>query len=114
MDEGHQRIALLKDISDKVAARVLSHGVTKDVADSIGADIATYLADDWGGQNLYIPQDLSSKLCARNAEMFAKFSGDNVSALAAEFGLSVQTVYRIVKIEREKRAPIHGDLISFT
>lgn len=112
MDDIRQGSVLLNDISDKLTALAVREGINPELAENIGREAATFLADDWGGQSIYIPMDLSAKLSARNEEIYKLFTGDNISELAKRFGLSVQTVYRIVKAERFKRAPRQASLFT--
>jgi Mor family transcriptional regulator len=109
-----QRIALLQEIAAKVAARLESHGIPASTAQGIGDDVATHLADDWGGQSLYFPMDMGARLSTRNTEIYSAFTGDNISELAQRFGLSVQCIYRIIRSERDRRAPKQSSLLNFT
>lgn len=62
-----------------------------------------------GGEILYIPMMKSSTTQARNNEIFSKFTGTNYKALAHEYGLSEQQIYRVIESERNKR---QSDLFS--
>ncbi len=114
MNDSRQGSVLLNDISDKLTSLVIAEGISVEVASRIGREAASFLADDWGGQNVYIPMDLSARLSTRNAEIYKLFTGDNISELATRFGLSVQTVYRIIKVERIKKAPKQASLLGFS
>lgn len=85
---------LIADLSTTLSACLLAKGITKDTAAEIGHDVADKVADHWKGQNLYFPFDLATR---RNAEIYAKFTGDNQDRLAVEFGTSVQHIYRVIK-----------------
>lgn len=102
---------LLVDVADKVTTLAMEHGLDEDRAKRLGTHAAGKLADDWGGQLVYIPMDLLAKNKERNAAIFREFTGDNVADLAAKYGLSIQAVYRIIKAERARRSPKQLPLI---
>jgi Mor family transcriptional regulator len=87
-------------------------GVPEQVAKSFGVTAAWMIADDWGGQNVYIPRDVSGILAGRNEQIYREFTGDNVSDLAKRYCTSVQHIYRIIRAERAKRAPRQGSLFD--
>lgn len=88
---------LLSDMKAKIAARLVSIGIEPEKADDVAHSVTDDMAEDWGGQLVYFPIDLASR---RNLLIYEKFTGDNHAILAAEFKVSVQHVYRVVKIQR--------------
>ena len=95
---------LLQDLAAKVAEQVMaSMQADAKHAQDIGDAVATAVARDWGGQNVYIPMDHAARLAERNAQIFARYTGDNVSQLAAEYRLSEQAIYRIITAMRARR-----------
>lgn len=99
---------LLKDVEETVEAathrelRVRGLLERKDLAalpKNLGRVIADRLAEEWGGQNVYIPMDSAR----RNARLYDEFTGDNVHDLAKKYRLSVARVYSIVADERSRR-----------
>jgi Mor family transcriptional regulator len=104
---------LLMDLRDHVADVLTNKVELPDgVAKGIAQDVAVRIADNWGGQVLYIPMDLATKMNTRNAEIMDAFTGDNINGLVKQFRLSRQTIYRILKAERERRAPKQGSLFQ--
>lgn len=92
---------LLVDLADQCArALVDTMGMEKDKADQAGREIAERMAGHWGGQNIYFPMGLTMRLSQRDQEIYDAFTGDNHSDLARQFGVSVQWVYRILKIKK--------------
>lgn len=108
MDETPRHIAaeLLKDLADQAAdlAREML-GATPRKAQDFGKEIAFRIAENWGGQNLYIPMDMAGRRSERNEQIYRRFNGANQAELALEYKLSVQMVYRIVKAMRAERMP---------
>lgn len=89
---------LLQDLADKLAVQISSRAqVDADEAKRIAEEIAATVADDWGGQSIYIPKDDLARRSALHEQIWEKFTGDNQAELAAKFGLSVPGVYRILK-----------------
>lgn len=104
---------LLQDLAAKLAEQAVSTlGINEGQAKSFAQEVAGRLADDWGGQVVYIPMDVAGRRSQRNAQLFKEFRGDNVSELATKYGLSIQCVYRIIKIQRELRMPRQGSLLD--
>lgn len=93
-----QACELIADLSANLAEHLIAHGITKETAAEIGSAAADDIASHWGGQNVYFPFDLASR---RNAQIYAKFTGDNHDKLALEFNVSIQHIYRVVKIQRD-------------
>jgi Mor family transcriptional regulator len=95
---------LLVDVAGKVTALAKEHGMDDDRAARLGTEAASRLAEDWGGQQVYIPMDLLARNKDRNAAIYREFTGDNVADLASKHGLSIQAIYRIIKAERAARS----------
>lgn len=66
---------------------------------SLGERVATRLAFEWGGQQLYIPFDK----IRRNAQIFELFTGNNTQELAQQFHMSDSAIRRIINEERIRR-----------
>jgi Mor family transcriptional regulator len=84
-------------MSAKIAARLVSIGIESGKAEEIAQAVTEEMSEDWGGQLIYFPINLASR---RNCLIYEKFTGDNHADLATEFEVSVQHVYRVVKIQR--------------
>jgi Mor family transcriptional regulator len=98
--------ALLQDLADKIAAQLQSRfGVDGPAARAAATAVAVGVADDWGGQLVYIPQDMAGRLAQRNKTIWREFHGDNHAELASKYGLCVQTVYSIIAEQRELHTP---------
>ena len=97
-----QHAELLDDVARKVAdmVRLSPPG---DTPEDFGRRVADMLAEDWGGITVYVPKNLYQRFRKRNAEMYAAYTGRNVSELARLYGISEQRVYAIMKEERERR-----------
>ena len=104
---------LLQDLADKVSAFAVSRlGVDEEKGRRFGEEVAGAMADDWGGQNVYIPMDLGSWRAARNAQIFAEFTGDNQHDLARKYQVSVLFIYRVLKAEIIRRRLPQGSLFE--
>ncbi|MBI5626094.1 MAG: DNA-binding protein [Nitrosomonadales bacterium] len=89
-----------------MAERLIARGIANNIAAETGTEVADDIASHWGGQNVYFPFDMAAR---RNAQIYAKFTGDNHDKLAMEFNVSVQHIYRVLKImltaEKASRQP---------
>lgn len=105
---------LLLDLRDHVADVLSKSGLSDSAAKSIAQDAAVRVADSWGGQAVYIPMDTAMKMCTRNSEIWEAYTGDNIYHLVKRFGLSRQTIYRIIRDERARRAPKQASLFQYS
>ena len=91
------RHELLTDIADHVKITLSGHGVNTDLAEQAGVALASFLAVHWGGQLVNFPKDYAFEIAKRDLEIYDAFTGNNHSALARQFNVSVRTIYNIVK-----------------
>lgn len=105
---------LLVDLAAKSAALAKQlFGVTDELADAFGSEIAQLMAAEWGGQSPYIPQGIAWKVSKLHQEVWDAFNGTNHNDLVRRFGISRVWVYRIVKRMRQADlAKRHGDLFQ--
>lgn len=104
---------LLQDLADKLAQQAQAMlGVPADKAKRFAHEAAGRVADDWGGQNIYVPMDMVGRRSERNDRLYREFTGDNAPYLATKYGLSIQCVYRIIKVQRELRSPKQLSLLN--
>ncbi len=101
---------LLTDLAAKTRALAEAHGLDSIRAQRLGDAVATRMADEWGGQQVYFPMDMLARNSERNAQIYRDFNGGNVADLAARHGLSIQAIYRILRAEREARRPAQHTL----
>lgn len=92
-----QACELIADLSAKLAESLAANGIGMDIAAEIGSEVSDKVAEHWGGQNIYFPFDLAPR---RNAQIYAEFTGDNQDRLAAKYGVSLQHIYRVIKIQK--------------
>ncbi len=104
---------LLLDLADKVADQLTRAGLDLDQATRIGSDIASSIAKDWGGQNIYVPLGLSIFLSKRDQEIYEEFNGSNHAVLARKHHVSEQWIYSIVKsAHKAEIARRQGDMFA--
>lgn len=89
---------MLVDLAAKSAALAKQlFGVTDELADAFGSEIAQLMAAEWGGQSPYIPQGIAYKVSKLHQDVWNAFNGSNHNELVRRFGISRVWVYRIVK-----------------
>jgi Mor family transcriptional regulator len=104
---------LLQDLADKLAEQAQQMlGVTPDMARRFAQEAAGRVADDWGGQNIYVPMDMVGRRSERNDRLYREFNGENAAELSTKYRLSIQCVYRIIKIQRRLRMPRQASLLA--
>jgi Mor family transcriptional regulator len=104
---------LLEDVADHLAdLAVRALGIPEAEARVFAQDAAAHLADLWGGQTVYVPKNQVAIIGKRNAEIYAAFTGDNISDLVTEYNLSRQAIYMIIAAERKRREPKQASLLD--
>ncbi len=110
MTSAVQKEDLLFDLIDKSTA-VLERDSELDheAAHAIACSIASEVAKDWGGMQVYVPKGLS----LRDIKIFQEFTGNNHMELARRYGLTEVRVYQILEKARESYIKkIQPDLFS--
>lgn len=106
---------LLADLGDHTADILAGKGgMPADQAKSLARDLVDRMRQNWGGQLLYFPKGDALDLAERDLELWSKFNGNNQHALAKDYGMSVQAVYKRLRIIREalfaeKQIDMFGD-----
>lgn len=105
---------LLADLADRIADHLeRSKRIDESAARQLAEDIAYEMADAWGGQLIYFPKGKFALLSKRDRQIFSEFTGHNHADLARKYKVSVQHIYRIIKImTRRELADRHGDLFA--
>lgn len=113
-----QREKILQFIDDLVAqaTRVMttSLGIQEESAKRAATDIAHAMCCQYGKSYMYVPTDLDFQLSDRDHELYRKYgedgpvdgrgifarryTRDRVDQLAAEYGLTSQQVYNIIRL----------------
>jgi Mor family transcriptional regulator len=83
-----QRHELLEYVTDHAEAALKKSGIEEERAIQIATSLADGLADQFGGQVISFPAEYHRKLARRDAEILAKFDGQNLTVLAREYGIS--------------------------
>ena len=93
---------LLKDFIDKCTKILQSEdtGLDVDAAKKAAENIAKFIKNDWGGQQIYFPKCAEDQLSERDINLWNRFNGSNHAELAHDFKVSLQWVYKVVKFMR--------------
>lgn len=93
-----QKEDILFDLIDKSTA-VLEResGLDHEAAHAAACSIASEVAKDWGGMQIYFPKGLS----LRDIKIFQEFTGNNHTELARKYNLTEVRVYQILEKARE-------------
>ena len=94
---------ILIDLADQIGERLAA--INPDIKNpvDIGIKVADHIAHHWGGQSLYIPKNLHSKLSNRNQEIWSEYNGRNTKHLCKKFKLSEQRIYQILSAIRAQK-----------
>lgn len=90
----------------QLAYRILrAHGMDRSKTQAVALDIADTICWQFGGTQLYIPRATVYRTTQRDAEMASKFTGNNYTELAHEYGLTESRVRAILNAlaEAERR-----------
>lgn len=88
-------------------------GMEVEAAQRLAMDSALELGEYQGGRVIYLPRGDKLRLAIKHAEIYRRSKRGNIEALAAEFGLTVPQIYRIVREQGVlHRAKIQGTLFA--
>ena len=77
------------------------HGEARDLAEAIGMEAFLKLVEVYGGTGrLYIPQASILAIPIRDAQIRQEYDGTNLLKLCRKWGLSENSVRRIVRIKK--------------
>ncbi len=103
---------LLSDLANRITQLLQEH-IGEDRAADIGQAVAEDMAQHWGGQLVYFPKGKFLILSKRDRHIYAEFNGRNHADLARKYDVSVQHIYRIIKImTRRDLDERHDDLFA--
>lgn len=105
---------LLVSLADHVADSAKDVlGISGSTAEHLGQEVAIRISQIWGGQLVYFPSGTQLKSAQTHVQIYENFNGRNHGEVAAKFGVSVQHVYKVVKlIRKEMLKDMQGDLFS--
>ena len=105
---------LLVNLADHVADSAKDVlGISNATAEHLGQEVAIRVSQVWGGQLIYFPSGTQLKCAKTHVKIFDAFNGRNHDEVAAQFGVSVQHVYKVVKLmRRERLRDMQGDLFT--
>ena len=94
-------------VRDELARANVPAAQIESRAGGVGKRVADKLRYTWAGQLAYFPVDR----VRRDALIYDEFAGDNHSELARRYHVSVQTIYKIIKAEKDRRQYKHLTLL---
>ncbi|WP_187670545.1 Mor transcription activator family protein [Zestomonas carbonaria] len=77
--------------------------IPKDVAEQAASAVVDHIAVVWGGSHVTIPKDFRWNLTQRDLEILSKFKGNNHRALAAEYNLCENAIYKLLKRIQDRK-----------
>lgn len=104
---------LLQDLAAKLERTAQEQlGVPAEKARLFATEAVGLIADDWGGQLIYVPMNAVGRRTQRNLNIWKEFRGDNHAELATRHGLCIQRIYEIIKAMQRLHAPKQGSLLE--
>lgn len=102
LPESQRRWArMLVDLLRVIEAAHARRGLDADAAFQAAVTAVTAVAEYFGGRPLYIPRGERLLLALRDAEIYRRARAGNIEALAAEYGLNVIQIYRVIRQQRD-------------
>lgn len=93
---------LLNDLAQQVSEAARENlGVSEETATAFGTDVAMRMIEQWGGQQLYMPKGIRIEASRLHHQIYEEWKGRNHRELARKFGISLQFVYRVIKVMRK-------------
>jgi len=112
---GVKRHELYEEIMAHVQATLVEFGSEIEVAEQAAVTVVNHLANHWGGSTFSFPKDSQLKIAQRDLEIYSKYKGHNHRALAKEYDLTENAIYRIVKrVQRQYVKERQPDMFEST
>lgn len=105
---------ILLDLAEHTRVMLVQkHQFDDEKAKQIGIELAQCIAENWGGEVIYIPKALLIALSERDLAIWQAFNGTNHRELARKYNVSMQWVYQIVKkVQKEEVAKRQFDMFK--
>lgn len=100
-----RRHELFERISEIAMQKMADYGVDGEVGEQAACAIIDALTEEWGGQYVTIPKDMTWKIAVRDLKVYNDFDGRNYSFLSKKYKLTVRTIYDIIKRVRRRGDP---------
>ena len=91
----------LVEMIEVAEARFKRHGMDDAAAFRWAREVAVALARHFGGRPFYLPTGDALESVLKHEEIYRRANRDNIEALAAEYGLTVSQIYRIVRQQQK-------------
>ena len=86
---------------DIIYHALIRQGMVGEQALAVAEESTDTVLEEFGGENLYIPKNISGKAHRRNRQIYDEFTGDNHDELAKKYGVTLQRIYAIIKEQRQ-------------
>lgn len=97
-----KRHELFTEIADHVESVLKEYSIDNQIAEQAGCAVSDHLAEHWGGSTFSFPKDFRYRISQRDQEILSKFTGTNHHQLAVEYGMTENTIYKILKRVQER------------
>ena len=98
----------------KVLLKDFSLGIDEKQADWLANQLCNYLSEYWAGQTITFAKDHYFKIDERDFEIFDKVNRRNFKAVAREYNLTPNGLYRVIKRIRARAVARAGQQDMFT
>jgi len=93
---------ILQDLRDQVLDVLKSKNMDTSAATEAAFEVAEKIRKNWGGMPIYICKGQDFELSQRDMQIWADFDGRNHHALCRKYDISIQRLYKIIKVQRQK------------
>ncbi len=92
---------LLNDMAEQTSTAARETlGLSEEIAAALGTDVAMRMVERWGGQQLYMPKGVRIVAARLHQQIYDDWKGRNQRDLVRKYGVSLQFIYRVIKIMR--------------
>ena len=93
--------AVLAELYDITSDGLKKAGYKQEDCQSISGVVIKALSAMGGGRYFYMPASGSWERSVRDTQLFQDFTGTNIEDLVRKYGISLQSVYSIIRKQRE-------------
>lgn len=93
---------ILQELYDNISIMLIQESIDSKKAHEVAHYVTENIRINWGGDMIYFSKGLVYRLSKRDREIWRIFDGRNHHELIKKYDISLQRLYKIIKIQRRK------------
>lgn len=90
--------SFIDDVFLLVREEMINHNIETEKASNAALSVTKKISDNWAGCQVYVCTGKLKEAANRSAKIKAEFTGNNHRQLSRKYNLSLQRVYKILRV----------------